>query len=345
MIERKKIGILLGGQSGEHQVSLLSAKNIIDAINKEKYELLLIGISRSGRWRELDSADYLFNANDPNKIELTFATHNGPIFAEGLLNKLAKLDVIFPVLHGPNGEDGTVQGLLQLLNVPFVGSKVLGSAMCMDKDVTKRLLRAVGLPTVKWAALSSPTGLAYNDAVEELGEVLFVKPANLGSSVGVSKVTNEESYKNALDLAFRYDRKVLVEQGITPMREIECSVLGNAEPFASLPGETVVHADFYSYAAKYLDINGATPQIPADLRPDQTKEIQNLAVCAFSALNCAGLARVDFFLRGEEILVNEINTMPGFTNISMYPKMWEKSGISYGELIDKLIDLGLSNCA
>ena len=253
------------------------------------------------------------------------------------------LDVIFPVLHGPFGEDGTVQGLLKLANIAFVGAGVLGSAIGMDKDVMKRLLRDAGIPIARFLVVNrySPKEISFDDARNQLGVPLFIKPANFGSSVGIHKVKDREGFERAVCDALNYDNKILIEECIRG-REIECSVLGNENPIASVPGEILPRHEFYSYEAKYLDENGALLEIPAKLSPAISERIRQLAIKTFSLLCCEGMARVDFFLRNdEEIIVNEINTIPGFTRISMYPKLWEATGISYGELIDKLIELAI----
>ncbi len=303
------IAILFGGKSAEHEVSLRSAKNVVDALDRKKYQPILIKINKTGPW---------FFPKSRRKI-----------------------DVVFPILHGPFGEDGTVQGLLKLAGLPFVGSSVLGSAVGMDKDVMKRLLRDAGIPIGKFLVLWEDGRPNYQEIVEKLGSPFFIKPANLGSSVGVHKVKNENEFKTAITDAFQYDRKVLAEEFIDG-REIECAVLGNDHPKASVPGEVVVKDEFYSYEAKYLDENGASLEIPAKLPSEIVKQIQNLALKTFQTLSAEGLARVDFFLKkNDEVLVNEINTMPGFTSISMYPKLWEASGIGYTELIDRLIQLAL----
>ena len=251
------------------------------------------------------------------------------------------IDVVFPVLHGPFGEDGTVQGLLRLADVPFVGAGVLGSAVGMDKDVMKRLLRDAGIPVGKFITLRAGDKLSFKDAKKKLGSPLFVKPANLGSSVGVSKVRTETEFKKAVKEAFQFDTKVIVEEFIEG-REIECSVLGNDDPIASVPGEIILHDDFYSYDAKYIDENGASLEIPAKLDAKTRKLVQETAVRTFKALECEGMGRVDSFVTKDgRVVVNEINTIPGFTSISMYPKLWEASGISYSKLVDKLIQLAI----
>jgi D-alanine-D-alanine ligase len=257
-----------------------------------------------------------------------------------------KVDVVFPILHGPFGEDGTVQGLLKLAGVPFVGAGVLGSAVGMDKDVMKRLLRDAKIPIPKFITLKLGEDVpSYSSIAEKLGSPFFVKPANLGSSVGVNKVGKNSEYKTAIDAAFEYDNKILIEQFMEG-REIECSVLGNENPIASVPGEVVPTHEFYSYEAKYIDENGAALEIPAKLAAQITRRIQQLAVDTFKTLSCEGLARVDFFLTTKnKIVVNEINTIPGFTSISMYPRLWQASGISYTDLIDRLIQLALERFA
>jgi D-alanine-D-alanine ligase len=361
MAEKLNVGILFGGKSAEHEVSLQSAKNVFDAINREKYNPVLIGIDKTGRWLLNDESKFLLDSGDPRKIRLNRASEPVALVPEcgGRVFKLpgggdaCKLDVIFPILHGPFGEDGTVQGLLKLADIPFVGPGVLGSAAGMDKDVMKRLLRDGGVPIGAFISLRVHEAVpGFEGVVIELGLPFFVKPANMGSSVGVSKVRNEGEYTAAVRDAFVYDRKIILEEFIKG-REIECAVLGNEDPRASVPGEVISSHEFYSYDAKYLDENGAVLEIPAKLPPETVKEVQGLAVKTFKVLECEGLGRVDFFLReaGPEaggnsgkpysVLVNEINTMPGFTRISMYPKLWGASGISYTGLIDALIDLAV----
>ncbi len=323
MKKKLTVGILFGGKSAEHEVSLRSAKNVADAMDKSKYEVVFICIDKSGAWPK-GSITSLFDNVSTTSLE-------------------QQIDVVFPILHGPFGEDGTVQGLLKLANVPFVGAGVLGSAVGMDKDVMKRLLRDAGIPICKFISVKKHevSAINFKKAKKELGLPMFVKPANLGSSVGVSKVKNEKEFKKALDEAFMFDSKVIIEEFIKG-REIECSVLGNETPIVSVPGEIVVNADFYSYDAKYIDEDGATLQIPAKLPKNVTKKVQDIALKTFKVLECEGMARVDFFVtKTGKVLVNEINTIPGFTNISMYPKLWEASGISYSKLIDALILLAI----
>ena len=350
MSDKLRVGILFGGKSAEHEVSLQSAKNVIDALDADKYEVVLIGIDKQGSWLLNDTSQFLLNSQNPKLIKLN-QSHDAVTLVPqggGALTHLTPdrastaLDVVFPILHGPFGEDGTVQGLLKLAGVPFVGSGILGSAVGMDKEMMKRLLREADLPVGPFLAYRAhQANLNFADVAGKLGLPLFVKPANLGSSVGVSKVTSEADFRHAVAEAFQYDRKILVEAFIEG-REIECSVLGNDDPIASVPGEVIAQHDFYSYEAKYIDENGAALVIPAEVSEETTRTIQDLAVRVFTTLGCEGLARVDFFLRPDgEVIVNEINTMPGFTSISMYPRLWEASGIPYAELIDRLIQLAI----
>ncbi|MDR0494162.1 MAG: D-alanine--D-alanine ligase [Treponema sp.] len=355
------VGILFGGKSAEHEVSLQSAKNVYDAIDRSKFEPVLIGIDKNGKWYSMGDSLSLLNTSDPRRISLNPAGDPTALVPESkgaLLNKAGqladgfKLDVVFPILHGPCGEDGTVQGLLKLADVPFVGSGVLGSAVSMDKDVMKRLFRDAGIPIGKFLSYTAHNPRPSFAAVTGvLGSPVFVKPANMGSSVGVSKAHNEDEFAAALREAFQYDTKIIIEEFIKG-REIECAVLGNENPVASVPGEIIPTHEFYSYEAKYLDENGAALEIPAKLDSETQKHIQELAVKAFQTLCCEGLSRVDFFLKENgEALVNEINTMPGFTKISMYPKLWEASGVAgsgnagggigYTELISRLIELAM----
>ena len=350
--KKLRVGILFGGKSAEHEVSLQSAKNIIEAINREKYEVVLIGIDKTGKWHLNESAEFLEHADNPRLIKLHKRGDNVALVPgdkEDYLISLSKhtsmqsVDVVFPVLHGTYGEDGTIQGLLKLAGVPFVGAGVLGSAVGMDKDVMKRLLREGGISTADFLVFNrrAQGQIDFESIANHLGLPLFVKPANLGSSVGINKVYDEIQFKKAIHEAFNYDNKILIEENISG-REIECSVLGNDDPIASLPGEVLLNHGFYSYEAKYIDENGAVIEIPAKLPEDIVKNVQALAIKAFKVLCCEGMARVDLFLKEDnEIIINEINTIPGFTNISMYPKLWEASGIGYSELIDRLIQLSI----
>ncbi|MBI2646561.1 MAG: D-alanine--D-alanine ligase [Deltaproteobacteria bacterium] len=315
MPKKIRVGLLFGGRSVEHEISILSAKNIAQAMDKKKYDVAFIKIDKQGA---------CFSKTE-------------------IFKSIQSVDVLFPILHGTFGEDGTVQGLLKLANIPFVGAGVLGSAVCMDKDMMKRVLRDAGIPISNFMIVQDfeKDKITFSDIQNKLGVPFFIKPANSGSSVGIHKIKDKNQFEKALKDAFQYDRKVLIEEYIQG-REIECSVLGNETPIASAPGEIIPQHEFYSYEAKYLDEKGALLKVPADLPEDTVKKIQEIAIRSYKALCCEGMARVDFFVRGgDEILVNELNTLPGFTKISMYPKMWEASGISYSQLIDKLIQLAL----
>jgi D-alanine-D-alanine ligase len=312
---KKRVAVIYGGRSGEHEVSLRSAKSIIDAMDAEKYKVLHYLISKEGKWRPR------------------------PIVPEP--NSNPEIDVVFPALHGTFGEDGTIQGLLELAGLPYVGAGVLASSASMDKDVMKRLAKERGLPVVEYL-VSSGGGLAGLEAgCSKFGFPVFVKPANLGSSVGISKAHNCEELKRALELAASFDRKVIVERAIAG-REFECSVLGNEEPLASAPCEILPSREFYDYEDKYL-LEKAGTVIPADLSAEQTEELRRLAVECYRAVECEGMARVDFLLENStrKLYINEINTIPGFTSISMYPKMWEYSGLPMPKLIDRLIELAI----
>lgn len=316
MSKKLRVGVLFGGKSAEHEVSLQSARTVIESLDEKKYHAVSILITKTGAW----------------------TVGGKPV---DMLRALSDADVIFPALHGPYGEDGSIQGLLKLANVPFVGAGVLGSAVGMDKDVMKRLLHEAGIPIGTYITMHSGEQISFTKAKKILGLPLFIKPANLGSSVGVNKVTDQKSFDQALKEALRFDTKIIIEEYIEA-REIECAVLGNEDPTASIPGEVAPIHDFYSYEAKYLDENGARLDIPAKLSKQQAKQVQALAVKTFKTLECAGMARVDFFLKKDGILlVNEINTLPGFTAISMYPKLWEASGIPRKKLVDKLITLAI----
>jgi D-alanine-D-alanine ligase len=351
-MKKLRIAIVFGGRSAEHEVSLQSARNVIESLDKNKYEPVLIGIDKEGRWFLNENSIQLLHAGDPKMIRLSESKKEIALTPNGSASSLISLsdhepvgpvDVIFPVLHGPYGEDGTIQGLARLANLPCVGAGILGSSVGMDKDVMKRLLRDAGIPIGRFVTITARTRsrFTYAALAKELSKILYVKPANLGSSVGISRVQNEEEFSKALDQAFSYDLKVVVEEEIKG-REIECAVLGNEEPRASIPGEVIPHAAFYSYEAKYIDDDGAGLEIPARLTPDQVTRVQEMAVNTFTTLECLGMARVDVFLTPDDrLIVNEINTIPGFTSISMYPKLWEISGIPYTKLVDELIRLAL----
>jgi D-alanine-D-alanine ligase len=351
-MQKIRLGILCGGRSAEHEVSLQSARSIIDALDRERFEPVVIGIEKSGRWLLERAEGFLVNAKDPRTIALDpggIPVCLPPASAGSLIRvdgggEAARIDAAFPILHGPYGEDGVVQGLLKLAGVPFAGSGVLASAAGMDKDITKRLLRDAGVRIgaflTAFRAGPCPT---FDSAAARLGTPLFVKPANMGSSIGVFKVHNEDEWRGALLAAFSYDTKIIIEENIAG-REIECGVLeragnGVTEYVASPPGEIKPAYEFYSYKAKYLDDKGAALEIPARLDAALEADIKRLAIQTFTTLGCEGLARVDFFLteRGE-IFVNEINTLPGFTAISMYPKLFAQAGVSYSELITLIVD-------
>jgi D-alanine-D-alanine ligase len=386
-MKKLRVGILFGGRSGEHEVSLLSAASVFNAIDKNKFEVVPVAITKEGRWvtatdaerllqgKPLDHEERHLRAGDPD------ATAGAAVLAKGeavivppepksagalapfqtdagaasltrrASDRAINVDVIFPVLHGTFGEDGTIQGLLELADIPYVGAGVLGSAAGMDKDVMKSLFRAAGLPIVKHVTVLRSLWESEPRKTEKLVEKalkypVFVKPANLGSSVGISKAHNSKELGPAIYEASKFDRKIVIEQGVGgkkhKAREIECSVLGNDQPEASVPGEIVPGKEFYDYTAKYLD-EGSELIIPAKLTKKETRKVQQLAVAAFKAVDCAGLARVDFLMdpKTRKIYLNEINTMPGFTAISMYPKLWAASGVNYPDLIERLIHLGL----
>jgi D-alanine-D-alanine ligase len=358
--KKLRVGILFGGRSGEHEVSLTSATSVLQALDPAKYDVVLIGITRQGCWlvgpaaegkstrpdaaslgNVLEKGKPVTPSVDPSRPGLIPLASPPPEGPGGLT-----VDVVFPVLHGTFGEDGTVQGLLELAGIPYVGAGVLGSAAGMDKDVMKKLFRDAGLPVVPWvlvlrAEWEQEPARVRRRIEKEIGYPLFVKPANLGSSVGISKVIRRRELAAAVELAAQYDRKVLVEKAVDA-REIECAVLGNDRPEASVPGEVVPVNEFYDYEAKYMK-EGSELIIPARLTARQTKQVQQFAVRAFQSIDCAGMARVDFLLDRQtgRVFVNEINTIPGFTPISMYPKLWEASGIPYPRLVDRLIELAL----
>jgi len=362
-----RLGILFGGRSGEHEVSLTSAAAVMKALDPEKYELVPVGITQEGRWRVGSKALGLLAAtageNPAQRTEpLQTVLEEGravtpsvdptgpkllPIAkSSAAVNSRPEVDVIFPILHGTFGEDGTIQGLLELADVPYVGAGVLASAAGMDKDVMKRLFRDAGLPVVPWERVlrreweDDPAGVRRK-IKKRLRFPLFVKPANLGSSVGITKVHSPEEFQAGMDVAAQYDRKILVEKAVDA-REIECAVLGNDQPEASLPGEIVPVNEFYDYEAKYIK-EGSKLLIPARLSRRQIKRVQELAVRAFKAIDCAGMGRVDFLLdrKNGKLFLLEINTIPGFTSISMYPKLWEATGVPYSKLLDRLVELAL----
>jgi D-alanine-D-alanine ligase len=346
--KRLRVGVLFGGRSGEHEVSLVSAASVIRGMDPDKYEAVPIGITKDGHWLVGEGAIKMLPdiLKGGRRVMLTADPTEAALVPLDREAGAQRFDVIFPVMHGTFGEDGTIQGLLELADLPFVGAGVLGSAIGMDKDVAKRLCQEAGIPVVPWIAVHRWRWEKEPDAVRAEIEAkfpypVFVKPATLGSSVGMSKAHSAEELGPALNFACEFGMKILVEKAVTA-REIEVSVLGNSEPQASIPGEIVPHREFYDYAAKYLE-DGTQLLIPASLKPKQRKKIQMLAVNAFRTLELSGMARVDFFLekKGGKIYLNEVNTIPGFTSISMYPKLWEASGIDFRELIDRLIELAL----
>jgi D-alanine-D-alanine ligase len=364
MSTKTRVGIIFGGRSGEHEISLRSARSVMEAIDKEKYEVVPIGISKEGHWLVGgDPMKALASRVDPRLLKAPQAdTESNALTlvtdAESALvpraSSLNELDVVFPVLHGPYGEDGTVQGLLELAGLAYVGADVTGSALAMDKVLFKDVMNAQGLPIVPYLYFKRKQWDVEREVIldqveAELGYPVFTKPANLGSSVGVCKCGNRAELTAGLDEAARFDRKLVVEVAVPQAREIEVSVLGNDDPVASLPGEIIPGREFYDYAAKYIDEGEDASEllIPAPLSDELTAQVRALAVQAYLAIDCAGLARVDFLLNGAsgELFVSEINTIPGFTSISMYPKLWEATGVTYSELISRLIDLALERHA
>jgi D-alanine-D-alanine ligase len=385
-MKKLRVGILFGGRSGEHEISLLSAASVFKAIDASKYEVVPIGITKDGRWLTASDAERLLHgkagegarptlrAGDPDTTASAAVLQNGeavvfppephnssmtPFQTDAPVRRASdraiNVDIIFPVLHGTFGEDGTIQGLLELADIPYVGAGVLGSAAGMDKDIMKSLFRAAGLAIVKHVTVLRSEWESAPKKVQKLVESnlkypVFVKPANLGSSVGISKARDRKELGPAIDEAAKFDRKIVIEEGVggkkNKAREIECSVLGNDNAQASVPGEIVPSAEFYDYSAKYLD-EGSQLIIPAKLTKAEIKKVQELAIAGFRAVDCSGLARVDFLMdpKSRKIYLNEINTMPGFTSISMYPKLWAASGVEYSELISRLIQLGLDRHA
>ena len=358
-MKKKNVMIIFGGRSGEHEISLISAASILRSMDKNKYNIITVGITKEGIWKLYEGPiDEIENGNwekiaDESEEEKGFKNYmsllpiggdRGTVILGG--NRTEKIDVIFPVLHGPFGEDGTIQGLFEMMNVPYVGAGVLASSVAMDKGIAKKLLQADGIPQAEYAVImfkqyeEEEIGIIHR--IEDKFEYpVFVKPANMGSSVGITKAHNREELEESIKLAGKYDRKIVIEEAIKG-REIECAVLGNDNPIASLPAEIIPSAEFYDYHDKYI---AGTTQfvIPADLSKDSTEKIRDMAIKVYKLLDCTGLARVDFFVEDitDRILLNEVNTMPGFTKISMYPKMMQTVGIEYGDLIDRLIILAI----
>ncbi|WP_109829901.1 D-alanine--D-alanine ligase [Reichenbachiella versicolor] len=343
------IGILFGGKSAEHEISLKSAKNVIEALDKNKFSPVLIGVDKDGKWLFNDVDGVLVEDPDgsltinPDSLHVALVPQcNGKLFNLTSEKELPTLDAVFPVMHGPLAEDGTIQGLLKLANVPFVGADVLGASVGMDKEVMKRLLVEADLPIGKYVTVREHEERpSFQTVVDQLGLPCFVKPANLGSSVGINRVDDESQYQKALDEAFSFDTKIIIEEFIDG-REVECAVLGNEMPKASVAGEISFTHSFYSYEAKYEDEKGFKIDIPAHISDDQMVKVRQMAIDTFQALECAGFGRVDVFLtKDDRLLVNEINTIPGFTAISMYPMLWEATGLSYKDLISELIGLAI----
>jgi len=351
-MRKVRVGIIFGGRSAEHEVSLQSARNIVDALDRSRFEPVLIGIDKAGHWHLNDTSNFLLNQENPALIALNQSNRELAVVPGKASQQLVEtsgsgllehVDVIFPIVHGTLGEDGCLQGLLRMADLPFVGSDVLGSAVCMDKDISKRLLRDAGLAVTPFVTLTrtSAARTGFAEVQGKLGLPLFVKPANQGSSVGVSKVNDEAEYTAAVELALGFDEKVLIESAVSG-REIECAVLGNEDAIASGCGEIVVRSGFYSYDSKYIDAQAAEVVVPATISVEASERIRAMAVEAFHVLGCSGLARVDVFLTNNgEVLINEINSLPGFTRISMYPKLWQATGMTYSELVSRLIELAL----
>jgi D-alanine-D-alanine ligase len=350
---KRRIAVLFGGRSAEHEISCLSARSVIDALDPARNEVLAIGITREGRWHVLPGPPALpsesgrlpeVTSTSGPAAELVEREGAGELaLADG---SRAPIDVVFPVLHGPYGEDGAMQGLLQLAGVPYVGAGVLGSALGLDKAVQKVLFAEAGLSVVPHEVVREPAWREDPEGararIDALGYPVFTKPATLGSSVGIVKVHGPAELDAGMEEAFRYAGKAVVERGIEPIREIECAVLGNDDPVASVTGEIAPRREFYDYEAKYLDEHGAELVVPARIAPAVQERVQRMAVAAFAAIECAGMARVDFFLRGDdELWLNELNTIPGFTSISMYPKLWEASGLPYPDLVERLVELAV----
>lgn len=347
---KKTVAIIFGGKSAEHEVSLRSARNIVDALDKNLFQAELIGITKQGTWLHFETTQVFSDCTAlvdskplPYGKPVTLIIKNGKpslYFLDS--QKHQQLDIAFPILHGTMGEDGSIQGLFKMMNLPFVGCGIWSSAAGMDKEVMKRLLTYAKIPNARYRLITSWNKLSYEELSRDLGVPFFIKPANAGSSVGVHKIKNAEDYKNKLVDALKYDHKVLAEEFIQG-REVECSVMGlNHSPKASLPGEVIPQHEFYSYEAKYLDDNGALLEIPAKLDKETVQRIQKMACETFQVMGCDGLTRVDFFVKSNgDLYINEINTIPGFTKISMYPKMWEATGLKYTDLITQLLTLGL----
>lgn len=349
----QRIAIFMGGKSAEHEISLISALNILLSLDRERFEPLLIGIDKEGKWWLQDEQRLREQPMDPKQIQLPDTDRpvavvpgaSAPHFIDLSTGKpLPDPVAVFAILHGPNGEDGSIQGLLQHLHLPYVGPDLLGSAVCMDKDVAKRLMTEAGIPNAAFRTFRAweQAQISFEDLTQALQPPLFVKPARMGSSVGISKVQNAAELKAAVELAFRFDRKIVIEEGIVG-REIEVAVLGNEDPKASVIGEIVPEVDFYDYESKYVSADGATLLLPApDMDEATIQRVREAAIHAYQTLECEGLSRVDYFLCEDgSLMLNEINTLPGFTKISMYPSLWGLTGIPYSDLITQLIELAI----
>jgi D-alanine-D-alanine ligase len=353
---RRRVVLLFGGRSAEHEISVISARSVFDALDRDRYEVVAIGVTRGGRWQLMPSGPPALPGGSSQTLpaverspgeEVALDQEPGAHAVVAADGSRTEIDVVFPVMHGPYGEDGSIQGFLEMAGVPYVGSGVLGSALGMDKAVQKVLFHSAGIPVVHHDVVYEREWEEDPEAVEaraeHLGTPLFVKPAALGSSIGVTRVRERGELRAGLEEAFRYGRKALLEEAIDGGRELECAVLGNDDPVASLAGEIIPRGhEFYDYDAKYLDEHGAELVIPADIPPDTLEDVQRLSIAAFRAIDASGLARVDFFLTSDgRLFVNELNTIPGFTSISMYPKLWEASGVPYADLVDRLIELAI----
>lgn len=347
--DKKNVALIYGGNSTEHEISIRSARNIAKAMDSSLFETIPIGIGKDGTWylktmNELNAEDVVMQ-ND-QVLAITPGSKDQKFLNISTQKSIGKIDIAFPIVHGTNGEDGTLQGLLKTMQIPFVGPNIIGSALCIDKDVAKRLMNEAGISNAPFLSYqkSERNQIKFEKVVESIGLPMYIKPPNLGSSVGISKVNSKKEFDIAVDHAFLFDQKIIIEKNILG-REIECAVLGNSSPKASHVGEVVTvndNHDFYSYEAKYIDANGSKTVIPADLTKELQKRIQNIALKTFKTLCCEGMARVDVFVTEDnEIVVNEVNTLPGFTDISMYPKLWGASGINYAELISQLLLLAI----
>lgn len=358
MDSKRRVAIFFGGKSAEHEISLISGMNIVKALDHDKWEPVLIGINKQGRWFLQEETKVLQQSDDPKQVKLSSEEQQIAVlpgeggarfYLPGEGKTLEPVEVAFAILHGPNGEDGSMQGLFEQLDLPYVGPGVLGSAASMDKEVAKRLLRDHGIPNSNFVAfrVEDRASISFDEVSKQLGMPVFIKPANMGSSVGISRAHDRESFEKAVDLAFVFDRKIVIEEEIRG-RELEIAVLGNEVPAGTLPGEVVPEGGgWYSYEAKYIDASGARLFVPAaGLDEEIIARMKEMAVRTFKALDCEGLSRVDFFLREDgELMINEVNTLPGFTKISMYPQLWDKEGIGYSELIDRLLELAIDRHA